>query len=185
MKKITMLVALTLCSLVMAQEKSKWTLGFGANAIDNSASKDGIYFQTKNWNTVPVFSKFLVEYQAVDHLSVSAEVAINRFSAKKEHNGTQLLGNDANFVGVDVNAKYNVDHFFTETKWFDASIIGGFGSFWVDGQANQSFNPGIALDFWLGDAYGFRVQTLGRVAFDNNMLGNNHLQHSIEFIFKI
>jgi hypothetical protein len=185
MKKIITLFALAISTFAVAQESSKWTVGFGVNAIDNTSTDDAIFFQTKDWNVAPVISKFSATYDVKEHLAVGAEVAINKYLAKNEHNGDQnAISGDVNFVGVDLNARYNVDHFFTQAKWFDASVVGGLGMFWVGGEANQSVNPGLALDFWLGEGYGIRVQSLGRVAFDNNKLGNNHIQHSVEFIFK-
>jgi hypothetical protein len=185
MKKIITLFALAVSAFGIAQESSKWTVGFGVNAIDNTSTQDAVYFQTKDWNVAPVISKFSASYDVQQHLAVGTEVAINKYMANKTHNGVQgAITSDLNFVAVDVNAKYNVDHFFTQSKWFDASVIGGVGFFWLGTEANQSVNPGVALDFWLADGYGIRLQTLGRVALDNNKIGNNHIQHSVEFIFK-
>lgn len=185
MKKIITLFALAISTFAVAQESSKWTIGVGVNVIDNTSTDDAVFFQTKDWNFVPVVSKFSATYDVKEHLAIGGEVAINKYSAKNEHNGVNTeLTSDAGFVGLDLNARYNVDHHFTHAKWFDASVIGGLGMFWVDGEPNQSITPGLALDFWLGEGYGIRLQTLGRVAFDNNKLGNNHIQHSVEFIFK-
>ncbi len=182
-KRITLLV-LVISSFAIAQESSKWTIGFGVNAIDNTSTKDDVYFQTKDWNILPVMSKFTASYDVKQHLSVGTEVALNKYSASKLHNGEYILLEDANFIAVDINAKYNVDHFFSKAKWFDASVVGGVGYFWLGTETNQSVNPGLALDFWLGDGYGIRLQSLARVAFDNFKLNNNHIQHSVEFIVK-
>lgn len=184
MKKIITVLALVISTLAVAQESSKWTVGVGVNVIDNSSTADGVFFQSKDWNILPVISKFSIGYEVKENLTVAGEIALNKYSSNNQHNGSYDLASDVSFVGIDLNAKYNVDHFFTDSKKFDASVIGGFGSFWVDGVSNQSLNPGLALDFWLGEDYGIRLQTLGRVAFDNEKFGNNHIQHSIEFILK-
>lgn len=182
-KRITLLV-LVISSFAMAQESPKWTIGFGVNAIENSADKDALYFVPKNLNILPVMSKFTVSYDVQKYFTVGTEVAINKYTTNKKHNGDYVMLEDANFIAVDINAKYNVDHFFTKAKWFDASVVGGVGYFWLGTETNQSVNPGLALDFWLGDGYGFRLQSLARVAFENFKLNNNHIQHSAEFIFK-
>jgi hypothetical protein len=182
-KRITLLV-LIISSFAMAQESPKWTIGFGVNAIENSADKEAVYFVPKNLNILPVMSKLTVSYDVKKYFTVGTEIAINKYTTDKLHNGEYTLLEDASFIAIDINAKYNVDHFFTKAKWFDASVVGGVGYFWLGTETNQSINPGLALDFWLGDGYGFRLQSLGRFAFDNFKLNNNHIQHSVEFIIK-
>ena len=185
MKKIITLFALAISTFAVAQDSSKWTVGFGVNAIDNTSTQDAVYFQTKDWNVVPVLSKFSASYNVKEHFAVGAEVAFNKYLAKNMHNGVQgAITNDLNFIAVDVNTKYNVDHFFTQAKWFDASLVGGLGYFWIGEATNRSFNPGVSMDFWITDSYGIRVQSLARIAFENVKLSNNHIQHSVEFVFK-
>jgi hypothetical protein len=185
MKKIIITIVLFISTFSMAQENQKWIFGWGWNTIDNTATKDRVYFQTKDWNSVPALLKASLSYNMKEHLTVGTEYTFNKYLSDKMHNGRQnLIKKDLIFIGVDVNGKYNVDHFFTQAEWFDVSVIGGVGLFWLDDIPNQSFNPGLAIDFWMSDDYGIRLQTLGRVAFNNNKLGNNHIQHSVEFLVK-
>jgi len=184
MKRIITLIILAISTISVAQENSKWTVGVGFNSIDNTAKKGTFSYESKDWNIAPVASKFSASYEVEQYFSVATEVAISKFSGKSEYKGESIYATDVNFVAVDVNAKYNVDHFFTQAKWFDASLVGGLGYFWIGEATNRSFNPGVSMDFWITDSYGIRVQSLARIAFENVKLSNNHIQHSVEFVFK-
>lgn len=175
---------LAISTFSVAQESSKWTVGVGFNSIDNTAKKGSFSYQSKDWNIAPLVSKFSAAYEVEKYFSVGTELAISKFSAKNSANGEYISADDVRFIAIDINAKYNVDHYFTQSKWFDASLVGGLGYFWIGEATNRSFNPGVSLDFWITDSYGIRVQSLGRIAFENVKLSNNHIQHSVEFVFK-
>ncbi len=62
-----------------------------------------------------------------------------------------------------------IEH-LVDVAWFDASVVGGAGSFMVDGKGNQTLNGGLALDFWFSKTTGIRLQTLGKFALEEDLL---------------
>jgi len=181
-KIIFILVSLTALT-VSSQEVKKWNFGFGVNAIDNTSTKDSQYFNTKNWNMMPFISSFSLDRKFQNNFSVGATFSMNVYDSSNMQNGT-VISRDLTYVALDANAKYTFDQHLVDVKWFDASVVGGAGLAWLDGKNNQFFNTGLALDFWLSKSFGFRLQTLGKFAFDNNKLGNNHIKHSAELVVK-
>ncbi|ESU27274.1 hypothetical protein FLJC2902T_19770 [Flavobacterium limnosediminis JC2902] len=165
------------------QEEKKWTFGAGVNFIDNTSTGGDGYLNTSQWNILPCVSTFGVERDFSNGFSADARLSLNEFEAENMQNGT-VITRDVTYVAFDAAARYTFDQHLFDAEWFDATAVAGAGLFWVDGQNNQSGNVGMAFDFWFQPALGLRLQTLGKFAFEEETLGNNHLQHSLEFIVK-
>ncbi|MEZ4787901.1 MAG: hypothetical protein R2790_08500 [Flavobacterium haoranii] len=187
MKKILVLVTVFITSFVFSQEDTtavkKWRFGVGFNLINNTATADDRYFDTADLNAIPFVSTFSLDYKYSEAFSVGGVLSLNELSSKNRQNGMSI-SNDYTYVAFDINAKYTFDQHLVDVRWFDASIVGGAGVFMVDKKGNQSFNVGLALDFWVTSSVGLRLHTLGKFAANEDLLGNNHLQHAAELLVK-
>ncbi|MCU0321944.1 MAG: hypothetical protein MUE72_05965 [Chitinophagaceae bacterium] len=183
MKKILLGLTILVSSVAMSQEtaKSKYTFGFGVNFIDNSGTFENKFFETGNWNAIPFVSAFTVQRKMTENFSLSGQFLLNEFDKNNIHNG-MMITKDATYASINLNALYTFDSHIVDVKWFDASVIAGVGALWVDGTPNQTFNTGLALDFWLSENVALRLETQGRFAFEDTKVANNHIVHSISFI---
>ena len=187
MKNLVVLFLLFSTFAVVAQEnaaKPKWILGFGANFIDNTATKNGQYTNVSDqWNYVPTVSKISFERILSDQFSIEGSAGINMISSDKMQNGG-TISDDQNYFGVDVNGKFYFGKGLVNCKYFDPYLVAGFGLNRVGDNANQSSNFGLGFNMWLNSNIGFRLQTMGKYGFVQNTLLNNHIQHSAELVLK-
>jgi hypothetical protein len=167
-----------------ATQDSKWTLGLGANFIDNTSSMNNQFLNSsKNWNFIPSFSIFSVERSFSENLSVSSTIALNVISSDKLQNGISIP-EDVNYYGLDINGKFFFDDFIVKQSKIDSYVVLGLGINSVDDVTNQSGNLGLGFNFWFQPNLGLRLQTVGKYGFEQETLLNNHIQHSAELVLK-
>ena len=130
-------------STATAQDKENpWMLTFGANAIDvDGGNSDDIKIGPKM-----SLGRYLGK-------GFSLELA----SAVSEINRPWGSGSDATFVGVDLNAKYDLNNAFGETGWFDPFLFVGGGENWVGTENGLGFNAGVGFNAWFTDHVGINV----------------------------
>lgn len=189
MKNLVVLFLLFSTFAVVAQDNStnakpQWIIGFGANIIDNTASKTGNYFNpSEQWNYLPTVSRISVERMMSEQFSLEGSLGINQLSSNKIHNGGTIDENQ-NYLGFDINGKFYFGKKFIKYEAFDPYLVAGFGLNKVDDNANQTYNLGLGFNFWFKPNFGLRLQSSGKYAFVQNTLLNNHIQHSAELVFK-
>jgi OOP family OmpA-OmpF porin len=189
MKNLVVLFLLFSTFSMVGQEnvtnaKPKWIIGFGANFIDNTATKDGQYFNaSKQWNYIPTVSKVSVERLLTDQFSIEGVVAINTLSSSVMQNGN-FISEDVNYLGFDLNGKFYFGKALFDVPAFDPYLVAGFGLNKVDDTSNQSSNFGLGFNYWFKPNFGLRLQTMGKYGFTQNTLLNNHIQHSAELVLK-
>ena len=92
MKKLGVLFLLFSTFAVVAQEntaKPKWIIGFGANFIDNTATKNGQYANVSDqWNYVSTISKVSFENSISEQFSIEGSLGINMISSDVMQNGS-------------------------------------------------------------------------------------------------
>ena len=165
-------------------QDAKWTIGLGANFIDNTSSVNNQFFNSsRQWNSISALSLLSVERSFSEKLSVSSTIAMNVISSKKLQNG-MTIAEDLNYYGLDINGKFFFDDYIISQSKIDAYVVLGLGINSVDDVTNQSGNFGLGLNFWVQPNLGLRIQTVGKYGFEQNTLLNNHIQHSAELILK-
>lgn len=165
-------------------QTSKWTIGLGANFIDNTSSMNNQYLNSsKQWNYIPALSIFSVERSFSEKLSVASSIALNVISSEKFQNGA-TIAEDVNYYGLDINGKFFFDDYIVKQSKIDSYVVLGLGINSVDDIMNQTGNFGLGLNFWLQPNLGLRLQTVGKYGFEQNTLLNNNIQHSAELILK-
>jgi len=189
MKKILLLLVTIITFQGFAQEEKKdetrnWTLGFGMNFIDNTGTLNNQFLNVSDqWNSIQSISKVSVERSITNLFSAEAAFTINKLSKDKLQNGTKILS-DLNYMAIDVSGKFYFDEFIVEKSNLDVYIILGAGVNSANSIYNGTGNYGLGFNYWLQPNIGFRVQTIGKYAFEQKEICNNHLQHSLELIFK-
>jgi hypothetical protein len=189
MKNLVVLFLLFSTFAVVAQEsasnaKPKWIIGFGANFIDNTATKNGQYLNASaQWNYVPTVSKVSFERLLSEQFSLEGSIGINKLSTDKLQNGASIK-DDQNYFGVDLNGKFYFGKEFIKCPAFDPYLVAGFGINRVGDNANQTSNYGLGFNLWFNPNFGLRLQSIGKYGFVQNTLLNNHIQHSAELVLK-
>lgn len=164
--------------------KSKWIVGFGANFIDNTATKDNQYFNApKQWNYLSSVSKLSLERILSDQFSIEGNLAINKLSADKMQNGGSISENQI-YMGLDLNGKFYFGKSLFKCPFFDPYIVAGFGINKVGEVTNHTPNYGFGFNLWFNPNFGLRLQTLGKYGINQYTLMNNHIQHSAELVLK-
>lgn len=188
MKNLFLILLFSTFALV-AQEKNstvkpKWIIGFGANFIDNTGTKNNQYFNSsKQWNFLPTVSKVSFERILSDQFSIESALAINKISSNVMQNGGTIK-EDQNYIGLDLNGKFYFGKALYKCSAIDPYIVAGFGINKVGDNTNQTPNLGLGLNLWFNSNVGLRLQTLGKYGVIQNTLINNHIQHSAELVLK-
>lgn len=193
MKKILFLLVSIVALQVNAQEEKKeekkeenrkWTVGFGVNFVDNTSTFNNQFLNVnKQWNSVPTVSKISVERSINSLFSADAAFTVNRLTKDKLQNGSTIFS-DVNYIALDVSGKFYFDEFIVEKSKLDAYVILGTGINSVDAVYNGTGNYGLGFNYWIEPNIGLRIQTIGKYAFEQQTICNNHIQHSAELIFK-
>ena len=193
MKKILFILVSIIALQVNAQEAKKevkneenrnWTVGFGVNFVDNTSTYNNQFLNvSKQWNSITTISKVSAERSITSLFSAEASFTANRLTKDKLQNGVTVF-TDANYLAFDVNGKFYFDEFIAENSKLDAFIALGTGINTVNAVYNGTGNYGLGFNYWVEPNIGLRVQTLGKYAFEQQTICNNHIQHSVELIFK-
>jgi hypothetical protein len=165
-------------------QNTKWTIGFGMNFIDNTSSYNNQYFNSsKQWNSIATISKVSIERTLNDLFSAEVAFTVNKLTHDKLQNGTTIVS-DINYIGLDLGGKFYFDEFIVKKSKIDAYVILGAGLNSANSIYNGTGNYGLGFNYWLEPNLGIRLQTIGKYAFDQKPVCNNHIQHSVELIFK-
>ena len=184
MKNVLLALVCLATLSVSAQEEKKWVISVGVNFIDNTNSEDNNYLDVSNWNSTLSVSKLGVQYYFDEAFSLGSEFSLNRLDRDIRQNGGNIDANKIYFA-LDLNARYDVASLLKFPSKFSVEPLVGFGTNWTDSIPNQSLNAGMTIGYQIDATYGIRVQTVGKFAAENNTLGNNMIQHSIEFLIKL
>ncbi len=187
MKKVVVLALLMVASVTFAQEtkkQSKWVIGVGTNFIDNTNTKDNNFANVSNWNATIGVSKLSAQYYYTSKLSLSAEFSLNKLDKDVLQNGENIAFNMA-YYGADLNARYNVADWFKLSNKYTLEPMVGVGASWTNNTPNNSVNTGLSIGYQINKTYGIRFQTLGKFASEQQTVGNNMIQHSVELVFNL
>ena len=189
MKNLFALFLLFTTIVVFGQENektqnSKWTIGFGMNFIDNTSTYNDQYLNSsKQWNSMSAISKISIEKSLSDLFAAEVAFTVNKLTHDKLQNGTTIIS-DINYIGLDLGGKFYFDKFIVKDSKLNSYLILGVGVNSANSVYNETANYGLGLNYWLQPNLGIRIQTIGKYAFDQKPVCNNHIQHSVELVFK-
>lgn len=176
-------------------DKTLWEIGLGFNIVDDNNHQYTKLLDVKDsWNMVPYPSRLSVAKIFNHGLSAELILSYNRY-----HNGNIIQGKIANYnrnyFSTDLNAKYDLNELFGDTKWFDPSLSLGFGYTYIGADLKNNdnvlknvsqkivtFNTGIGCNFWVTNQLAITTQALAKWNISNKL--GNHTQYALGIIFK-
>lgn len=166
---------------------NRWSVGFGANAIDfypTNAQKpltgkwyDEFFNAEDHYNIIPSISTLTVGRYLADGFSINLTGSLNKIEKIGDS-----PANDLSYFGLDAAIKYDLNKIIGETAWFDPFVTVGGGYTWMDDYDTGTFNGGAGFNVWLNDNLGLNLQTKYKHTFDSAVLP--HWQHAAGIVFK-
>lgn len=172
----------TIASVSAQDSNNPWAVGFGVNAVDIRTStefstdvKD--YFGPGDWNVLPSISRISAERYLEDGFTLQLAGSLNKIETILEDNDS-----DFTYYSIGANLKYDLNHLFGETSWFDPYVYLGGDYTSVDGTGEGMLNTGVGFNAWFNDNVGLNFQSGGKITFADKV--PDHSQHSIGIIVK-
>ncbi|TCI84966.1 OmpA family protein [Tenacibaculum sp. M341] len=189
---LAMFAFLTFSNVNAQDENNPWVVGFGLNTVDPRIPTEfGDYAQdyigTGEWadNTLPSISRISVERYLADGFTLQLAGSINKVKTFISEDDVDEL-----YWAIDLAAKWDLNHLFGETGWFDPYVYlgGGYTDFgrivggnFVDG-GEGTLNAGVGFNVWFNENIGLNFQTGGKKEFADNI--QDHFQHSLGVVFR-
>ena len=175
-------------------EKNPWAIGLGTNFIDVTPFgiskpfdqlKDYIGI-TKDINAMPLPNRLYVARYLKKGFILDLAGSFN--SIDKIPSGDVP---EKNYYSADLGLRYDLNHLFGESGWFDPYVKLAFGLAWVEDDNLAAISPTIGFNTWFNDKWGLNFETSYKASslFDADGLGraqyvgNYHYQHSISLVY--
>ncbi|WP_245949172.1 OmpA family protein [Lutibacter citreus] len=183
--KIAILALLLIASYSNANaqdETNPWMLTIGANAIDVSTPSDanGGYFGSFNEsgndvNMIPWISRLAIARNIGKGFVLELAGSLNKIDEP-------WSAGESTYVGLDLNAKYDLNNAFGQTGWFDPFVYAGLGENWVGSKNGIGFNAGLGFNAWISDNVGINITTGWKKV--NTPVDFEMFQHSVGLTWK-
>lgn len=190
---IAMFALVTVSSVNAQDANNPWVVGFGINTVDvRTMDKDfGIILQdmigTEEWesNTIPSISRISVDKYLNKGFSLQVAGSLNKIGYYSASGDA-----DALYYAIDAVVKYDLNHVFGQTGWFDPYLgIGGSyqnldhtNAAGQDGTEDGMLTGVIGFNTWFNDNIGLNFQTGYKHNFEEN--GFDVFQHSLGLVIK-
>ena len=182
---VAMFAFLVVGNVSAQDENNPWAVSFGINTIDvriptefSDYAQD--YIGTGEWadNTLPSISRISAEKYLADGFTLQLAGSINKIKTFRTENDVDLL-----YWAIDANVKYDLNHLFGDTGWFDPFVYLGGGYVDVENLGGEgTLNAGFGFNTWFNDNLGLTFQTGGKKEFADKV--QDHFQHSLGLVFR-
>ncbi|RAR71356.1 OmpA family protein [Flavobacterium aciduliphilum] len=185
---------------------NKWSISFGANAVDGGrvSAVDNVkyqfsqYFDAKMyWNVLPSVSTINVSKYVGDNFSFGVTGSVNKISKfvgdriydETTYTSTYPVTNpgDLSYYAVDGVVKYSFMDMI-KSKIIDPSLHVGGGYTWIGDASAGTINAGYGLTLWMTKQVGFTITSTYKHSFNDSRIPNSdvpsHLQHFAGLTFK-
>ncbi|MBI1836134.1 MAG: hypothetical protein HYR91_02595 [Flavobacteriia bacterium] len=171
----------TICCLYFgssfSQYEKTWSIGLGANMIDNDGNAFGNFLNIKKgWNTLPFPNTLTIGYKYNDWFKFEFMEAINCFEKGKYENGIKMT-RPQYFYSTSIQAQAHVNNLYNKIMWFDPYFNAGVGVTAIDHIVLLQPNTGLGSNFWLDKSIAINVQALG--FFGITQVKNNFIMYTI------
>ena len=138
-----------------------WVVGFGINSVDYQSASFGEtgFFKdavgTSDINVLPSISRISAEKYLEKGFTLQLAGALNKITHFEMEDDSDYL-----LFSVGALVKYDLNHLFGETGWFDPYVgIGGdFVSSGFDDKQELMTNGAIGFNVWFNDNLGLNFQ---------------------------
>lgn len=181
---IIALFTLAIVGSANAQDANNpWVVGFGINSVDIQNGKFGSEeffkdaFDTSDLNILPSISRISAEKYLEKGFTLQLAGTLNKVTYVN-------MTDDSDYIYFSVGAlvKYDLNHLFGETGWFDPYV--GIGGDFVDADDKSELMATGAVGFnvWFNENLGLNFQHGWKKGFNNNIA--NHFQSTAGLVIK-
>ena len=175
---IAIVSALSFQSLHSQTVNSPWTTSFGPNAINNPLrDQEAGQGRFKTWNLNAAGFRLSAGRLIKNRISFEAIASLNSLEENYPTEDTQNF--EYPYVALDGMFKYQ---FTNGLNIVDPYVTIGGGYTWLDTIGAGTLNGGIGTNIWVGNSFGFNIQTTYKHAFE--AYGLKHWQHSVGIVFR-
>lgn len=197
MKKF-LLITLFLISLSIstyAQEKSKWSIAAGYTIVDirtpdhlSGMFRDYFNGKIEDLNAVSYPSRIALERTLNNSLSLqlSGSYTVIQRGFNWQENDPK---SDDTFLYGDLKLKYDLNHLFGETGWFDPFVFPGLGFSKYGEKSDMKVNVGYGANLWLNDNWGINLESSYNHNFKGTFPGSggtatDFFQHNAGIVYR-
>ncbi|MCS6991585.1 MAG: OmpA family protein [Chitinophagales bacterium] len=164
-------------------ERARWLVGAGINAIDFHAVNGGGLLQTENWNVTPAISHLTLGRHLNHFLATDLQLGLARTETNADGNNISGEG----FFNVDLNLRFKLDNgvMLKEDCKIGPYLFAGLGASQLSGdQLRPNLNGGLGLNLWLWRDLGVYAQTAYNWATENEGKSMSFMQHSAGMVVR-
>ncbi len=173
------LFALMTVSNVNAQdENNPWAIGFGTNVVDffqpNTDFSQDLedYIGSSDWNFLPSISRITAEKYLDRGFSLQFAGSLNQIEEMNVEGDSDFL-----YYSLGLNVKYDLNHLFGNTGWFDPFVYLGGDYVSIDSEGEGMLNTGLGFNVWFNENIGLQFQSGAKYGFADKI--QNHIQSSL------
>jgi len=157
---------------------SPWTTSFGPNAINNPVrEQEAGTGRFKTWNLNAAGFRLTAGRLIKNRISFDGVASLNSLEERFPTEETQST--EYPYISLDGMFKYQ---FTNGLGILDPYATIGGGYTWLDTIGAGTVNGGIGTNIWIGNSFGFNIQSTYKQAFEE--YGLKHWQHSAGIIFR-
>ena len=175
---IAIVSALSFQTLYSQTINSPWTTSFGTNSINNPLrEQEAGLGRFKTWNLNPAGFRLSAGRLIKKQITFEAVASLN--SLQENYPTEETLDTEYPYIALDGMFKYQ---FTNGLGVLDPYATIGGGYTWLDTIGAGTVNGGIGTNIWIGNSFGFNIQSVYKHAFEK--YGLKHWQHSAGIIFR-
>jgi len=175
---IAIVSALSFQSLNSQTINSPWTTSFGPNAINNPMrEQEAGLGRFKTWNLNAAGFRLTAGRLIKNKISFQAIASLN--SIKENYPTIDTQNIEYPYIALDAMLKYQ---FTNGLNTLDPFVTVGGGYTWLDTIGAGTTNLGIGTNIWIGNSFGFTIQSTYKNTIED--YGLIHWQHSAGIIFR-
>jgi len=179
---IALFILATIGSANAQNENNPWAVGFGVNIVDYYGN-DNFGDQVKDllgnddWNFLPSISRITVARYLENGFSLQLAGSLNDIETVRTENDSDFL-----YYSIGATVKYDLNHLFGQTGWFDPYVYLGGDFVSADDKSEGMLNAGLGFNTWFNDNLGLNFETGTKKGFAEEVRA--HYQTSLGLVFQ-
>lgn len=185
MKPLGYLFIFIVCIITTQSSNSQtvnkpWTTSFGTNAINNPVrEQEAGLGRFKTWNHNAAGFRLSAGRLIKNRLTFEGAASLNSINDNYPDPDPDVPEIDYPYISLDGMFKYQFTNGLSVLDPY-ATIGGGYT--WLDTIGAGTVNGGVGVNIWIGNSFGFNVQSVYKHAFEE--YGLKHYQHSAGIVFR-